>query len=69
MATSPPPRPLRVLADTNVVLDQLLRREPWFTEAQPFWQARDAGQVIAYLPSSVLTDIFHISRRQVGVGK
>jgi len=48
------------------VLDQLLHREPWFTEAQPFWQARDAGSLTAYLPASVLTDIFHISRRQVG---
>lgn len=66
MARSGPPRPLRILVDTNVVLDQLLRREPWYTQAQTFWQARDAGQLVAYLPASVLTDIFYISRRQVG---
>lgn len=57
---------MRGLVDTNVILDQLLRREPWYTQAQPFWQARDAGQLVAYLPASVLTDIFYISRRQVG---
>lgn len=57
---------LRVLVDTNVVLDQLLRREPWFTEAQTFWQARDERRVVAYLPASVVTDVFYISRRQVG---
>ena len=66
MAASRPARPLRVLIDTNVVLDQLLRRDPWYTQAQPFWQARDAGQLVAYLPASAVTDIFYISRRQVG---
>lgn len=66
MAGSEPARPLRVLVDTNVVLDQLLRRDPWYTQGQSFWQARDAGQLVAYFPASVLTDIFYISRRQVG---
>ncbi|MGH2517232.1 MAG: type II toxin-antitoxin system VapC family toxin [Ktedonobacterales bacterium] len=56
----------RVLVDTNVVLDQLLRREPWYTQAQPFWQARDERRLIAYLPASVLTDIYYIARRQIG---
>ncbi len=62
-------RKLRVLVDTNDVLDQLLQREPWYTDAQVFWQARDARQIVAYLPASVLTDIFYISRRQVGIAQ
>lgn len=62
-------RTLRVLVDTNVVLDQLLQREPWYTDAQAFLQARDARRIIAYLPASVLTDIFYISRRQVGIAQ
>lgn len=62
-------RKLRVLVDTNVVLDQLLQREPWYTDAQPFWQARDARQIVTFLPASVLTDIFYISRRQVGTAQ
>ena len=69
MAASDPSeqvRPLRVLVDINVVLDQLLRREPWFTEAQAFWQARDARRVLTYLPASVVTDVFYISRKQIG---
>jgi predicted nucleic acid-binding protein len=67
-ARSGPVRPLRVLVDTNanVALDPLLRREPWYSEAQPFWRARDDGQLVAYLPASVLTDIFYIGRRQIG---
>lgn len=67
MAASLQGRPLRVLVDTNVVLDQLLQREPWHTVAQPFWQARDAGRLVAYLPASVVTDIFYIGRRHAGL--
>jgi predicted nucleic acid-binding protein len=70
-ASSPTPgapalQVLRILLDTNVVLDWLLDRKPWADEALPLWQARDTGQLIAYIPASVLTDIFYIARRQVG---
>ena len=61
-----PVHPLRVLVDTNVVLDQLLQREPWYADAQPFWQARDTGRLVAYLPASTITDIFYIGRRHAG---
>jgi len=60
------PRGVRVLLDTNVVLDWLLDRQPWAEEAAPLWQARDEGRLITYLPASILTDIFYIARRQVG---
>jgi predicted nucleic acid-binding protein len=58
---------VRVLVDTNVVLDWLLDRKPWSDEAQVLWDARDAGQVVAYLPASVVTDIFYIVRRQADI--
>ncbi len=34
-------------------------------QGQTFWQARDAGKLVAYLSSSALTDIYYISRRIV----
>lgn len=61
------PNPVRALIDTNVVLDWLLDRKPWSDAARPLWDARDAGHVIAYLPTSVLTDIFYIVRRQMNI--
>lgn len=63
---SPTPQVLRVLLDTNVILDWLLDRAPWADEALHLWRARDAGLLLAYVPASVLTDIFYIARRQVG---
>ncbi len=57
-----------MLLDTNVVLDLMLRRAPWADQAQPLVDAREAGQLIGYLPASVLTDIF-VSRRLIGVDR
>jgi predicted nucleic acid-binding protein len=48
------------------LLDLFLRREPFLTQAQPLWEARDAGTLSACLPASVVTDIFYIVRKQVG---
>lgn len=61
--------PIRVLVDTNVVLDLLLQREPWLAEARPFWDARDNGRVFVYLLASVVTDIYYVCRKQVGRGR
>ncbi len=54
---------MRVLLVTNVVLDVLLKREPWQAEAAALWQAVDDGRMAAYLPASAVTDIFYIARR------
>jgi predicted nucleic acid-binding protein len=58
---------MRILLDTNVVLDVLLRREPWVSEASAIWKANDDGRMVAYLMASALTDIFYIARRLVGL--
>lgn len=57
---------VRVMLDTNVVLDLLWEREPWLSEAQRMWDARDAKTVVAYLPTVALTNIFYIGRKKIG---
>ena len=59
-------RPLRILVDTNVVLDVILAREPWASESRPVYAARDAGRVELLVLASTLTDVFYIARKQVG---
>lgn len=54
---------MRVLIDTNIVLDFLLQREPFFQNAELLFQAIDAGQVVGYVTATTLTDIFYISRK------
>ena len=55
---------MRALIDTNIVLDFLLQREPFFKDAELLFQAIEAGQVIGYVTATTLTDIFYISRKQ-----
>lgn len=54
---------MRVLVDTNIVLDFLLQRDPFFQDADLLFQAIDAGQVVGYVTATTLTDIFYISRK------
>jgi predicted nucleic acid-binding protein len=54
---------VRVLIDTNIVLDFLLQREPFFQDAELLFQAINAGQLIGYVTATTLTDIFYISRK------
>ncbi len=56
---------MRVLLDTNVVLDVLLRRGEWLDEAEVIWQASVDERLIACLTASSLTDIYYIGRRLV----
>lgn len=56
----------RVLLDTNIVLDVLLKREPWVQAASAIWRAADAGQIGAYISANTVTDIFYIARKVAG---
>lgn len=54
---------MRVLIDTNVLLDFLLQRELFFQDAERLFQAIDSGQSVGYVTATTLTDIFYIARR------
>jgi predicted nucleic acid-binding protein len=60
---------MKVLLDTNVVLDLLLERDPWRAEAEAIAQASADGRLQAYVSASSITDIFYISRRLVGADR
>jgi hypothetical protein len=50
-------------AKTDVALDFLLQREPFFQDAELLFQAIDQEGVVGYVTATTLTDIFYISRR------
>jgi predicted nucleic acid-binding protein len=60
---------VRVLLDTNIVLDVLLERQPFVEDAKKLWEAVDESQLTAYLAASIITDVFYIVRKQVGLEK
>ena len=54
---------MRVLIDTNIVLDFLLQREPFAQDAELIFKAINTGQIVGYVTATTLTDIFYISRK------
>ncbi len=57
---------IHALLDTNVILDALLERAPWETDAGAIMQADLDGQFVAYVTATSLTDVFYVTRRQAG---
>ena len=54
---------MRVLIDTNILLDFLLRREPFFQDAELLFEAIDSRLVIGCVTATTLTDIFYIAQK------
>ena len=52
---------MRALLDTNVVLDALLGREPWTTDAGLIWAAMAEGTVEGLVGSSSILDVYYLS--------
>jgi predicted nucleic acid-binding protein len=58
---------IRVLFDTNTILDVLLNREPWVRESREIWRANDENRISGYIVASAFTDIFYIARKLTDV--
>ena len=57
---------MKVLLDTNAVLDLMLECEPWRGEAEAVAQADAEGRIRSYVCASAITDIYYISGKLVG---
>lgn len=55
---------MKVLVDTNIVLDALLERESFVRDARALIEAIDSGQIEGYVTATTLTNIFYIVRKQ-----
>lgn len=60
---------MRVLIDTNVILDWIMVREPNATNAKQIMEQCLFGQVEGYVTSHSLTDMFYILRKDFSVEK
>ena len=57
---------MRVLLDTNVLLDGILQRPPWHQEADAVLQAGALGQVTCAATTLSLATVFYVARKAVG---
>ena len=55
-----------ILLDTNVVLDILLCRHPWYTNAALIFGLAQQNLIKGYVSASTITDIFYIAQKEHG---
>lgn len=56
---------MKLLIDTNVVLDVLLRREPFFGKVAEVLNLTQREDVREYVSASAITDIYYIANKQM----
>jgi predicted nucleic acid-binding protein len=54
---------MKVLIDTNIILDILLAREPFLSLAKKLIHMIDHGEIQAYITANSITDIVYIIRK------
>ena len=57
---------MKLLIDTNIVMDILLKREPSFQDSYQAIHKAAQEKDICYLATSAVTDIFYILRKALG---
>jgi predicted nucleic acid-binding protein len=60
---------MRILLDTNVVLDYVLERSHFYAGAKEIWEAVGTGAVTGFVTASSITDIFYLARKAFGAEK
>jgi len=56
---------MKLLIDTNVILDALMNREPWAKPAQDLILNIAEGAVEGYITASTFTDIYYILNKHI----
>lgn len=56
---------MNVLIDTNIVLDVLLRREPYFEDGARICVLSERGYIYGYVSATAVTDIFYIVNKEL----
>jgi predicted nucleic acid-binding protein len=60
---------VKVLIDTNIVLDIALNRKPFVEHAALLWRLAEQKEITACLSNTSITDIFYIVRKHAGKEK
>lgn len=57
---------MRIMIDTNIVLDVLIRREEFFDASKSVLKLCESREIEGFVSASALTDIFYITRKALG---
>jgi predicted nucleic acid-binding protein len=54
---------MNVFLDTNVLIDVLAEREPFYSESAQIWTLAEKGRIDAYISAISFNNIFYVVRR------
>ena len=57
---------MRLMIDTNIILDVLLEREPFFSESKTVLDLCEKKTIHGFISASTATNIFYLIRRALG---
>jgi predicted nucleic acid-binding protein len=57
---------MKIFLDTNLVLDVLAKRKPFYELSRRIWELVEKGDMAGYLSATTVTDIFYVLRKQLG---
>lgn len=57
---------MRVVLDTNIILDIALRRDPHFLDSSGVFKKIDSSVVYGFVTATTITDIYYISKKEKG---
>lgn len=56
---------MKILTDTNIVLDVILKREPFYAVSMDVLRLAQREDIQEYVSASAITDIYYLSYRQL----
>ena len=57
---------MKVLLDTNIIIDVALEREPYFGDSETVLSLVELGQIEGYISASTFSDLYYIIRKDKG---
>jgi predicted nucleic acid-binding protein len=57
---------MKILIDTDVILDFFLNRQPFVTQAAALWQANRSGQFEGFVAAITPINLYYIGRKALG---
>lgn len=57
---------MKVLLDTNIILDVALERQPHFEASEQILAFAEQGQITGYISASTFGDLYYVIRKNKG---
>jgi predicted nucleic acid-binding protein len=58
---------MKILFDTNIILDIALKREPHYKDSALVFKGTDNKSVFGFITTTTISDIYYIAKKEKGI--